>query len=301
MKIQNIHIIINPASGVGEPILPVINASMKEFSIKWEAFITHHAGDAAQFARNAVHEKVDALAVYGGDGTLAEAVSGLIGSELPLIILPGGSANVMATELGIPIDLKEACALLGPGASETKTIDVGQFKKRYFIVGISLGFESDIVKGAKREIKNKIGVFAYLLSAFAALRKIKKTVYHLNIDGQKHDVQGLTCVITNTGHIGFSNISFDQRIDVSDGFLDVLVVQKEKISLFKLIVKLVVVDLLKWEHPENLELVAHWRGKDIHVFSSPKQTIQCDGEVLENAHLHIKIIPGAIKVVVKKM
>lgn len=295
-KIKNICIIINPAAGIGESILPVINASMKEAGIKWEALITHQAGDAIQFAKAAVKEGIDALAVYGGDGTLREAISGLIGSEIPLVILPGGSANVLATELGIPSDLKEACTLLSHGPLETKTIDVGQFDKRYFIVGISLGFEADVVKGADRETKNKMGIFAYLLSAVAALKITKKAVYHLKIDGQEHEVQGLICLITNTGNLGFSNISFDKQIDVSDGFLDVVVVRKANLSLFKLIV----VTLLKRERPDNLKLVKHWQGKDISVSSSPKQTVQCDGEILKKIPLHIKIIPGAIKVLVPK-
>jgi YegS/Rv2252/BmrU family lipid kinase len=295
-KIKNIRIIINPAAGIGESILPIINASMKEAGIKWEASITHQAGDAIQFAKAAVKEGIDALAVYGGDGTLREAISGLIGSEIPLVILPGGSANVMATELGIPSDLKEACMLLSQDPLETKTIDVGQFNKRYFIVRISLGFEADVVKGADRQSKNKMGIFAYFLSAAAALKKTKRTVYHLKIDGQEHEVQGLTCIITNTGNLGFSNISFDKHIDVSDGFLDVIVVRKVNLSMFKLMV----VTLLKRERPDNLELVEHWQGKDISVSSSPKQTVQCDGEILEKIPLHIKIIPGAIKVLVPK-
>jgi len=293
-KIKNIHIIINPASGKGESTLPIINASMKESGIKWEASITHQAGDAIQFAKAAAKEGIDALAVYGGDGTLMEAISGLMGSEIPLVILPGGSANVMATELGIPTDLKEACTLLSHRPLETKTIDVGQFDKHYFMIRISLGFEADVVKNADRETKNKMGIFAYFLSAAAALNKIKKAVYHLKIDGQEHVVKGYTCIITNTGNIGFSNISFDKHIDVSDGFLDVIVVRKANLSLLKLIV----ITFFKRERPENLELVEHWQGKDISVSSSPKQTVQCDGEVLEKIPLHIKIIPAAIKVLV---
>jgi len=101
-KIKNIYIIINPAAGEEEAVLPIINTSMKEAGIAWEAFITHEAGDGIKFAQAAVKAGVDALAVYGGDGTLIEAISGLIGSEIPLAILPGGSANVAATELGIP-------------------------------------------------------------------------------------------------------------------------------------------------------------------------------------------------------
>jgi len=295
-KIKNIRIIINPAAGKGESILPVINLSMKEAGIKWEASITHQAGEAIKFAKAAVKEGIDALAVYGGDGTLMEAISGLMGSEVPLVILPGGSANVMAEELGIPKDLKEACALMSQVPLTMKNIDVGQFNNRYFIVGVTIGFWADVVTGADRETKNRIGIFAYFLSAATALKKTKKAVYHLKIDGQEHEVQGLTCIITNTGNLGFSNISFDKHIDVSDGFLDVVVVRKANLGLFRLMV----VTLLKRERPDNLEVVEHWQGKDITVSSSPRQTVQCDGEVLKEMPLHIKIIPGAIKVVVRK-
>jgi YegS/Rv2252/BmrU family lipid kinase len=295
-KIKNIHIIINPAAGEEEAILPFINASMKEAGITWEAFITHQAGDGIKFARAAVKKGVDALAVYGGDGTVIEAISGLIGSEIPLIILPGGSANVVATELGIPKDFKEVCTLLSHGSLETKTIDVGQFDTRYFITGISLGFGADLVKGADRETKNKIGILAYFLSAAAALKKTKKAVYHLKIDGQEYELQGLACIITNVGNLGFTKISLDKHIDVSDGFLDVVILRKANLSLLKHIV----VTLLKRERPHNLELVQHWQGKDISVTSTPKQTVQCDGEVLEKMPLHIKIIPGAINVLVPK-
>jgi YegS/Rv2252/BmrU family lipid kinase len=295
-KIKNIRIIINPAAGSKESILPIINTSMKEAGIKWEASITRQAGDAIGFAKAAVKEKIDALAVYGGDGTLREAISGLIGSGLPLIILPGGSANVLATELDIPADLKEACTLISHSPLETKTIDVGNFNQRYFIARISLGFEADAVKGTNRQNKNKIGILAYFFSAVAALKKIKKTVYALRIDGQKYKVRGLACFIANTGNLGFSSISFDKHIDVSDGLLDVIVVRKANLSLFKLMV----ITLLKRQRPDNLELVGHWQGKDISVSSRPKQTIQCDGEWLERIPLHIKIIPKAIKVLIPK-
>jgi diacylglycerol kinase (ATP) len=293
-RIRNIRFIINPAAGKDESMLPTINASMKEAGIKWHASITHEPGDAIRFAKTAVKEGMDALAVYGGDGTLMEAASGLIGSDLPLIILPGGSANVMAMELGIPTDLKAACAIISQVPLTTKTIDVGQFDKRYFITAMSFGFGADLVKGADRESKNRFGIFSYFLSAAAALMNTKRAVYHLKIDGQEHKVRGLTCMIANTGNLGFSSISFDKHIDISDGFLDVVVVRKANLSLLKLMV----VTLLKRERPHNLKLVEHWQGKDITVSSSPKQTVQCDGEMLERSSFHVTVVPGAINVVI---
>jgi diacylglycerol kinase (ATP) len=213
---------------------------------------------------------------------------------LPLVIFPGGSANVLAKELGIPTDLAEACALMSRGPLKTKTIDVGRYGKRYFLIGISLGFEADVVKGASRESKNKSGIFAYLFSAVAALKITKKAVYRLTIDGRRRDVEGLSCMINNTGNIRFSNISFDKHIDVSDGFLDVVVVRKANLGLLRLILT----TLIKKERPDNVELVEHWQGRDISISASPKQAVQCDGEIVKYAPLRITIVPGAIQVLV---
>ncbi len=269
---------------------------MKEAGIQWEVSVTKQAGDGLEFAKAAVREGVDAVAVYGGDGTLMEVASGLIGSDVPLVILPGGSANVMANELNIPKDLKEACALMSQTSPEIRTVDMGQYNKHYFIVGMSTGFGADMVRGADRETKNKFGILAYFLSMAAALQKIKLARYQIKIDEKEYEVQGLTCIVTNTGNLGFTRISLDKHIDVSDGLLDVLVVRKANLSLFKLLIT----TLLTRERPENYELVEHWQGREIGISSSRKQIVQCDGEVIEKMPSHIKIIPAAIGILVPK-
>ena len=114
-KVKTIHIIINPASGRTEPILSIINSAMKEAGIHWDISVTKEKGDGLQLAKAAVKQGADVVCVYGGDGTVMEVMSGLMGSEVPLAILPGGSANIMASELNIPQDLKEACKLICEG------------------------------------------------------------------------------------------------------------------------------------------------------------------------------------------
>ena len=133
-KIAKIRIIINPASGKAQPILPVINAVMRDAGVRWDASITHGPRDARRFAEAATSEKLDALAIYGGDGTLREAIGGLLGSGTLVAVLPGGSANVMAAELGIPTDLHEACELLGGGSFEVAAMvvqDAGLYRGCY--------------------------------------------------------------------------------------------------------------------------------------------------------------------------
>ena len=293
-KIKDIHIIINPASGRTEPILSIINSAMKEAGIHWDISVTKEKGDGLPLAKAAVKQGADVVCVYGGDGTVMEVMSGLMGSAVPLAILPGGSANIMASELNIPQDLKEACKLICEGPATLRAIDVGQFDKHYFIVWISIGFEAVMVKGANRKSKNRFGRFAYLFSAIASLKQISTVRYDLRIDGHEDKVEGVTCIIANAGNVGFTDVSLDRHIDVSDGLLDIIVVRKANLSLLKLIV----LALFRGERPDNVALVKHWQGKDIKVSVSPKQMAQYDGEVLENIPSHIKVIPAAIKVLV---
>ncbi len=292
-KVKKIHIIINPASGKIEPILPIINLVMNEAGIKWDVFITKKPHDASRFAKEAMANHVDAIAVYGGDGTVMEAISGMIGSEVPLAILPGGTANVLATELKISKDLKQACELIF-NDSCIRTVDVGQFNKNYFILRLGLGFEAQMVKDADREIKNRFGRLAYVISSVKAFQKIKEVKYHLKIDGKEYESKGVTCIVANSGNVGFSDVSLDDDIRVDDGLLDVIVVRKVNVSLFGHIIA----TLINRKRVNNVELVQHWQGKDIQVTSTPKQVVQCDGEVSSQMPLHAKVIPAAIKIIV---
>ena len=120
--------------------------------------------------------------------------------------------------------------------------------------------------------------------------------YHLEIDGVKRRVRGLTCIVANTGKLGFTRIALDKHVDVSDGLLDVVVLRKANLSL----VRLVLVTLLTRQRPDNLELVEHWQGRSIRLASRPQQTVQCDGDVIKKGPVRIGITPGAVSILVPK-
>ena len=127
MPRRRVHVVINPAAGQDEPILNTLNRVFKEAEIDWDISLTKQAGDARQQAQTAAQSGVDIVAVYGGDGTVAEVASGLLGTSIPLAILPGGTANVLSVELGIPATLALACQLIcDPKATIRKMDGAGQ-------------------------------------------------------------------------------------------------------------------------------------------------------------------------------
>src|SRR5689334_18509397 len=90
---KRIHVIVNPAAGKDTPILGTLNKTFADTGIDWDIFVTKGAGDAHRLAKEAASAGVDAVAVNGGDGTVMEVASGLMNTNVPLAILPGGTAN----------------------------------------------------------------------------------------------------------------------------------------------------------------------------------------------------------------
>lgn len=294
-KIKKIHIIVNPASGKHEAVLPVLHEAFKDSGIQWDVTVTHHMSDTARMSREYA-DKADVLGVYGGDGTVMEAINGLTKSKTPLAILPGGTGNVMAFELGIPIPLKEACELITQGPWTLKQVDAARFEKRHFILRTGMGFEAEMVKGAAREIKNRWGRLAYFLSGFQALKKLKMVRYDIEIDGQEHSIRGLDCIIANAGSIGYGDLTLDTKIDPSDGKLDVIVLKKMDWSFVRGLMRI----LTKGNPTEDRELAAHFQGQEIRVASRPAQTVVCDGEMLGKNEVHAKVLPQAVTILVPR-
>src|SRR5512139_1023660 len=154
-----IHVIINPAAGHDEPILNVLNDVFHPAGVEWDISITHKFGDATRLAKEAVEMGVDLVAGYGGDGTQMEVANGLLGSGIPLAILPGGTGNAMARDLNIPINLKQAAELI-VFSSKRRAVDLARIGDRVFMLRAYAGVKSQ--DAASREDKDKLGQLAYI-------------------------------------------------------------------------------------------------------------------------------------------
>jgi diacylglycerol kinase (ATP) len=291
---RRIHVIVNPAAGLDRPVLGILNSVFQPSGIDWDVFVTRKAGDARRLAAQSAKAGVDAVAVYGGDGTLMEAVSGIVGSDVPLAILPGGTGNVIAFELGIPGNLADACALILRADSQIRRIDVGQIGETYFLLNAGVGFAAAIAEGAERDSKRRLGMLAYLLSGLRGLRKATVTRYQLTLDGKQIESEGIMCLIANSGNIGPFGIKFAQTIDVSDGLLDVIVIRRGNL------VTLLSVAISILTRREHVRPFLHWQAREITLATDPPQTVQVDGERFGKTPFTTSVIPQAARVIVPR-
>jgi len=292
MKLKKIHIINNPASGNDEPILNWISQGFEKSGVEWDISVTKKKGDATAIAKK-LRNTVDAVCAYGGDGTVMEVALGLFKSETPMAIIPGGTANVMAKELGIPIDTKQAIELLSSSKLKEKTIDMGKCNSTPFIIRVNAGTLAKMVSEANPTLKKSIGTAAYTVAAVKHVLQPKMYTYELNLDGEKKSINGTTLVIANSGNIGIPGLSFIPNISIFDGLLDVIVFKNNDIAT-----------LVKWASNATsgkhaTDVVEHFKVKKVSLKFTREQSVICDDVTLSTQKITASIIPKALKVLIQ--
>lgn len=301
---RRVFIIANPAAGQDSFDVKGLNSLFGETGVDWDVKFTKQWGDGLQLAKQALDAGVDVVAAYGGDGTVAEVASGLVGSDVPLAILPGGTANVMSVELGIPGRFVDACALMAGEHVATRAVDVGVVDDRYFILRVSVGLEAKMVEGADRTLKDRLGNLAYALSALRALRTQEVVRYEFDLDGKTVVEEGIACIIANSGNLGLPGLRMASDIDVSDGLLDVIVVNNANLATVRGLVASIfgqegIAVPPEEEVPaDGMRSFVHWQAREIGLRSTPVEAVQCDGEMIGDTPKQIRVIPGAVKIVV---
>lgn len=282
---KRIHIIINPASGVQEPILNTLNEAFQPFDVIWDVSLTHKSGDAMHLAREAVADGVDIVAAYGGDGTLMEVANALAGGSVPLGILPGGTGNGLARELHIPIQLAEAAVLLCQSTT-IREVDLGLVNGHYSILHTYIGLDES--QQAPRDAKDRLKLLAYVGAILKIIKEPHLANYRITIDGVTSETEGIMCLLTNAIGLGLKwNATSHIRPD--DGLLDVLIFKKDILSIAG--------DLLE-EWRETGHLFQAGQGREIIVQAEPAQPVRVDGELIGETPVTAVVAPKALSVIV---
>jgi len=302
---RRVYVVANPAAGQGTFDIKELNARFGAAEIDWEVLFTRKWGDAEALTRRALSEGADVVAAYGGDGTVAEVGGAMVGSGVPLAILPGGTANVMSVELGIPPTFADALAVVCYEELTMRPVDVGKVDDGYFLLRLSIGLEARMVEGADRSLKDRLGTLAYAFSALRAFAAPELIRYEFELDGQTLSEEGIACVIANSANLGRVGLQLSPDVSVSDGFLDVFVVNSTSLPTIMTLLtgilgqegRVAIAEEIGVE-PSQPRPIRHWRAKDVMVRSIPVSSVQCDGEMIGETPKHASILPAAIQVVV---
>jgi len=290
---MKIVIIYNPVSGNNDISLleDELHKGLREYKIVlWKTEEPFHAID---LARKAVQENFDIIVAAGGDGTIIEVVSGMIESKAKLGIIPFGTGNMLAGNLGIPVNISKAIEIILDGHSQK--IDIGKINDRYFAFMAGCGFDAKIIREVSREKKRKLGLFAYYIEGVMQLFRPKYAVFKIKLDNDRIiKVRGLVAMIANSGNILGDLLSLFPNASFNDGILDLLIVSPKNIfDYFSITWKLII------RHPyDKTKKIQYFKAKQIEIKTKPSLFVQADGDVIGKTPVNIEVVPKAIEILV---
>lgn len=292
-------VITNPAAARTQP--RAVESVMRAFrSAGWEAEVlaTGGPGDAKSLAEYGVKEGVDVVAVFGGDGTTMQAAAALVGTDVSLGVIPGGTGNLLAGNLRIPASPERAARALV--TAKPQPFDLGRMERpngvQYFAVACGAGYDARVMAGTLSEHKRRWGMAAYVATTLRLMGEIRSTTHIITIDGVEYDAHAAMVLVANCGEVIPPFIRLRPGIRPDDGLLDVVVMRANS---FGQSVR-AVWDLLR--DPPSVEgvdtFVGFARGREIRVETDPVQPVQLDGEPGGLTPFTATVVPGAIRIMV---
>ena len=288
-------LIVNPTSGQGKAarekrkLLDLVS-NMPHI----HARLTTHAGEACELASEAASQGFERVIVAGGDGTISQAINGLAESGLPLGIIPLGTGNVLAHDLGIPSNnIAKALEIIGAG--KIREVDLARADGRRFVLMAGFGFDAAVVDSVSPKIKDIWGTMAYAPAIIEHLVKYTPTQFRLTLDDDvAYETEAFAVVVANCGTYAYSfKIAPEAVFD--DGLLDVIVFEKGPGATFRLIGQCL--SSVFQTKIAGLD-ATYFKSSRVRVESDPPVKMQIDGDVSGESGVEIDIFPKSLRLIV---
>jgi diacylglycerol kinase (ATP) len=251
--------------------------------------------DLTDLARAAAERGWEIVVAGGGDGTVSAVANGLIGTSAALAILPLGTGNVVAQELGIPVDLDGACSLLS-GPHAFARIDAMEIRGRHYYMRVGIGLDALVIHETRREAKKRFGRVAYYWSAFTRLIGFQPRQFRIVVDGRTSQPRASEVALANCGTMARKPWRWGPGIRPDDGRIDVCIIRARNLIDFLILAWHLVLGLPRSNRHVSF-LVAN---RNIAIASDTPLLVQGDGEMIGETPVEVKVVPGGMRVVVSE-
>jgi diacylglycerol kinase (ATP) len=292
MDARRAMLIYNPRAGraVHRRLVAEVRAALDGAGLACDCCVTAGRGHAVSLAARAVAEGRDLVIAAGGDGTVNEAVQALTGSRTALGVIPAGTVNLWASEIGMPRSPAALAHTLLHG--QVRPVDVGRVGERRFLLMASMGLDATAIHAVSPALKQRWGRLAYGLALGRLARTYRGTPIRLVLDGKTFSCTALMLVIGNTQRYG-GPFQATAHALADDGMLDVVVMQGHRVwqGLGTAAVMVSGMPMLR-RH------LMYGRARTITVECATPMHIQVDGEFYGSGSATFGVLAGGLRAVV---
>jgi len=285
-----ITVLINPGAGTAQDQNAVSDLQhlLAERLPQATVEVVARGGDLTKRAQAACAAGARVVAAAGGDGTLCAVAQALVGTDVRLGVLPFGTRNHFARDVGVPLDLKQAAALLG--TDYVRRIDVGRVNDRYFLNNASIGLYPELVDLREQEVKSLSKSLRMLLAGLQLMRRARPIPIELRYASARvREPIWLVFVGNNSYHLGLFNAG--QRTTLDAARLDVVVVPARRRGLARLALQ------RSDPHPRHI-IGAEVDAATVQPLNTTTCSVAYDGEAIQmTAPFAFRSMPGALRVV----
>ncbi|MGI8437365.1 MAG: diacylglycerol/lipid kinase family protein [Chthoniobacterales bacterium] len=248
---------------------------------------TSRAGDAESLAREAVAAGCTTIVAAGGDGTVNEVVNGIAGSAAVLGLLPVGTMNVFATELGLPTGDLEACWRV-IAKKQTRQVDLPRANTKHFVQLAGVGFDAQAIKETSRSLKRNFGPLSYIVSA---AQIAARTPPRLRIESEHAVTEEGSFVLIGNGRLYGGPFPFFKQAVIDDGLFDVLVFKRlNYIEIVRYMQDVIFSSQITSPKVEYFQTTA------LRVTSEGDVPVEIDGELIGNCPVEFSVRRHGLRV-----
>jgi diacylglycerol kinase (ATP) len=296
MSIRKATLIANPKTGrYASRRRPVqeLASQLQSLGIKVDLRLTAGPGEATEIAARAARNGSSDIVVAGGDGTINEAIQGLTGTKARLAIIPRGTANVLARELGLPLDDAQAAVVAAKGKSRKiylgLAINETTHESRHFVLMAGIGLDASVVRRVQPSLKKRIGKGAFWISGLSHLATWNPRPFTLEIDGSKYSATFAT-IGKSAKYGGDLAITPGARLDERE--FEICIIQTTS--------RLRYLHLLSYAMREGMprDKAEVQFVKAVSVKAYGDAQVQVDGELLGQLPMRFEIAPHSLEVIV---
>ena len=287
--VRRLLIIHNPTAGRRpRRYLDRVIAALHARGTSVEQVETTHPGHGEAIARTVRPDRFDAVVAAGGDGTINEIVNGMARDALPLAIVPVGTGNVLANEIGLPDQAGALAAVIAAG--RRRRVHLGEVDGRLFTMMAGIGFDAHVVAGIDLVLKRRVGKLAYAVETLRRMVKWGLLPYRVDIDGVTYDCASL---IAAKGHFYGGRFVAAPEASLDRPSFDIVLFERSgRLAALRYALALASGRLAR------LPDVRIVRGREIVIAGHDGEPVQADGDTIARLPAAIRLAEATIDLIV---